>query len=133
MGVYFFFFVLIYLGIVVMAIGAYIAITGIRIPSHSQISGRVNQVIYTSLKERGLERIRSGQLHTSEERFLSVLDRLKDMLGSQGDLPEIGYDALFFHCRSENEANEKLRQINEVGLQCSIVQNKNDWQIKIDF
>ncbi|MCL4341191.1 MAG: hypothetical protein M1431_03740 [Candidatus Thermoplasmatota archaeon] len=133
MGVYFTLFILIELGIVVIAIGSYFLFTGVRTPSHRQISGQVNQVIYNSLKERGLERIKTGQLRTSEERLISVLDKLRDILGSQNDMPELGYDALFFHFRSETEAAGKLAEITERGLHGSLIQNKSEWQIKVDL
>jgi hypothetical protein len=83
--------------------------------------------------ERGTERIKTGQLRTTQERFVEVLDKLQDILGSQSDMPELGYDAIFFHCRSESEATTRLNQIEDKGLNGSIIQNKNDWQIKIDF
>ena len=133
LGFYFFFFVLDYLGGVVIAVGAYFMATGFRTPSHRQISGKVNQVIYSSLMERGTERIKTGQLRTTQERLVEVLDKLQDILGSQSDMPELGYDAIFFHCRSESEATTRLSQIEDKGLNGSLIQNKNDWQIKIEF
>ncbi len=132
MGAYFV-FILLELGVVVIAIGAYFVFTGVRTPSHRQISGQVNQVIYNSLKERGIERIKTGQLRTTEERLISVLDSLRDILGSQNEMPELGYDALFFHFRSEADATAKLSEIRDRGLQGSLVQNKNEWQIKVDL
>ncbi|MEM0157792.1 MAG: hypothetical protein QXN26_07040 [Thermoplasmataceae archaeon] len=133
LGFYFWFFVLVYLGGVVIAIGAYFIITGFRTPSHRQISGKVNQVIYDSLLERGSERIKTGQIKTTQERFVEVLDKLQDILGSQGDMPELGYDAIYFHCKSENEAASRLSQIADKGLKGSLTQNKSDWQIKVEF
>ncbi len=132
-GVFFFFFILFELGAVVSAVGVYFVLTGIRTPSHRQISGQVNNVIYSSLRERGIERIKTGQLRTTEEKLISVLDALRDILGSQNEMPELGYDALFFHFRSEAEAASKLSEIKKKGLQGTLIQNKNEWQIKIDL
>ena len=133
LGLYFLLFVFYALGAVVIVIGGYFVATGLRTPSHRQITGKVSQVIYASLRERGLERIKTGQLHATEQRFLSVLDKLQNLLALQSDLPEIGFDAIFFHCRTEKEANQRLVEISGLGLDCSLMQEKSDWQIKISL
>ena len=48
-------------------------------------------------------------------------------------MPELGYDSLFIHCQSEAEADRNLSYIRSAGLNASVIQNKRDWQIRIDF
>ena len=84
LGFYFFFFVLDYLGGVVIAVGAYFMATGFRTPSHRQISGKVNQVIYSSLMERGTDELSELMLLESDikkRRFELPEGEVKAMLG----------------------------------------------------
>ena len=46
------------------------SVTGIRTPSGRQISGKINNLVYANLRDRGIERIRRGTFHIGENDFL---------------------------------------------------------------
>ena len=133
LGIYLIIVNSLFIGTVALLFGGFMSVTGFTTPSGRQISGKINNLVYTSLRERGIERIRKGTFHVSEPDFLSSLEKIKDMFGKQAEMPELGYDSLFIHCQSEAEADRNLSYIRSAGLNASVIQNKRDWQIRIDF
>jgi hypothetical protein len=120
-------------GGVALVFGAFMSATGFTTPSGRQISGKINNLIYTNLRERGIDRIREGKMHVDEKSFVASLDRIRVILGNQAEMPELGFDSLFIHCQSEAEAEKNLSIIRSSGLSASVIQNKRDWQIKVEY
>ncbi|MEM0155795.1 MAG: hypothetical protein QW597_04240 [Thermoplasmataceae archaeon] len=120
-------------GGVALIFGAFMSATGFTTPSGRQISGKINSLIYKSLRERGIDRIREGKMHVDERSFIESLDRIRAILGNQSEMPELGFDSLFIHCQSEAEAERNLSIIRSSGLTASVIQNKRDWQIKVEY
>lgn len=116
-----------------LVFGALLSVTGFTTPSSRQISGKINTLVYSNLRDRGIDRIRNGKMHVDEQSFLTSLDKIRGVLGKQSEMPELGFDSLFLHCQSEAEAENNLSIIRSSGLEASVIQNKRDWQIKVEF
>lgn len=133
LGIYLIIINSLFIGAVALLFGGFMSVTGFTTPSGRQISGKINSLVYTNLRERGIDRIRKGTFHVSEDVFIASIDKIKDLFGKQAEMPEIGYDSLFLHCQSEAEAQKTLSSIASAGLNASVIQNKRDWQIKVEF
>jgi len=48
-------------------------------------------------------------------------------------MPQLGFDSLYLHFQKEFEAVETLQRLTELGVKASIVQDKSDWQVMIEF
>ena len=48
-------------------------------------------------------------------------------------MPQIGFDAIYLHFQRESDATETLQKLIELGIRASIVQDKSDWQVMIEF
>jgi outer membrane protein assembly factor BamD (BamD/ComL family) len=122
-----------YVAVVLIIVGGYFLYRGIRSPSDGQIAKRANSLIYNEIYKKGIDKIRSGTMNVTEEQFSSVMEKIAWIFGRQSLMPQIGFDAVYLHYQKESDAAENLERLQREGIKASIVQDKSDWQIMIEF
>ncbi|MHB8360215.1 MAG: hypothetical protein ACYDAO_00010 [Thermoplasmataceae archaeon] len=119
--------------IIIVIVGAYFLYKGIRSPSDRQIAKKTNSLIYTEILNKGLDKISKGAMNVSEDQFRSAMEKISWIFGGQSLMPQLGFDSLYLHFQKEFEAAEALQRLTDVGVKASIVQDKSDWQVMIEF
>ncbi|EQB66634.1 MAG: hypothetical protein AAE985_07320 [Thermoplasmataceae archaeon] len=133
LGVLFIFLRSYFVAVILIIVGGYFLYRGIRSPSDTQIAKRTNSLIYNEIYKKGIDKIRSGTMNVTEEQFNSVMEKIAWIFGRQSLMPQIGFDAVYLHFQKESEATENLERLQKDGIKASIVQDKSDWQIMIEF
>ena len=133
LGIIFIFLRSYYIAAILIIVGGYFLYRGVRSPSDGQIAKRANSLIYNEIYRKGIDKIRSGSMNVTEEQFNSVMEKIAWIFGRQSLMPQIGFDAVYLHFQKESEATENLERLQKDGVKASIVQDKSDWQIMIEF
>lgn len=94
---------------------------------------KIGKFTFKAIKEEGLKRITHGSFHISEESFSNAVDKIKDVLSEQQYVPEFGFDGMFLHYSSEEEANKVLEKIVSRGLKADTIIDRRSWVVKIEF
>ncbi|MGP6220679.1 hypothetical protein [Caldiplasma sukawensis] len=116
-----------------LIIGIYLTFEGIRIQTQSQLHRKVGNVIYKGLEEKGIEKIKKGELKVSEEEFMDDLSRLRSYILKQSNVPIIGFNSIYLNYGSESEAEKDAESIRNLGFECQVVNDKNNFSIKIEL
>lgn len=114
-----------------IAIGVAIASYSLFIPSERQISKKVQAGIVGGFLELGRHKIMDGKVKVDYEVFRSVVEKLAPIMAGLSSMPELGFDSIYLHFSQEHDAESALSEIHALSIEASIVQNKNNWSVKI--
>lgn len=117
--------------VLAIAIGLAIGLYSLFIPSERQISKKVQIGMVSGLLELGEHKIREGTVKVDYEVFKSAVEKLAPIIGRLSSMPELGFDSIYLHFYQEHDAEKALGEINALGIEASIIQNKNNWSVKI--
>ncbi|WP_061950635.1 hypothetical protein [Acidiplasma cupricumulans] len=61
------------------------------------------------------------------------MSKIKDIVSLQGKMPEFGLDAIYFDFNTQASAEKFSMAINSTGVKASVLQERTQWKVKIDF
>lgn len=105
----------------------------ISIPSEKQISRKVQKGIVGGFLELGKKKIDKGTVKIDYKNFQEIVEKLTPVLSGLSTMPELGFDSIYLHYASENEAESALKAIVQLSLGASVVQDKSEWAVKVDI
>ncbi|MHB1492406.1 MAG: hypothetical protein ACYCSG_03750 [Thermoplasmataceae archaeon] len=122
-----------FVAVVLLVIALFLLYRGLRSQSDRQIARKANSLIYEEIYKKGIDKITSGAMNVTKDQFDSVMEKISWIFGGQSLMPQIGFDAIYLHFQRESDATETLQRLIELGINASIVQDKSDWQVMIEF
>ncbi|MHB1812177.1 MAG: hypothetical protein ACYCPR_07165 [Thermoplasmataceae archaeon] len=94
---------------------------------------KIRKTAYEGIVQNGLQRIEKGTFHADREIFTKRMEIVKDILADQELMPKFGLDAVYFEYTSEEKARKVAEIINSRGLQTDIIQDRMNWEIKLEM
>ena len=94
---------------------------------------KIRKTAYDGIVENGIQRIEKGTFHADREVFTKKMELVKDILADQELMPKFGLDAVYLEYTSENKARKVAEIINSRGLQTDIIQDRMNWEIKLEM
>ncbi len=139
------------LGLIVLAVSAFAFLLGViflGIPlfivflvfmflfyrtSATRVNKKVSNITYDGIIDVGISKIKRGTFYIERDKFISVMEKISDIVSSQGSMPEFGIDALYLNFNTQSRAESIAKAINERGVKASSLQERANWKVKIDF
>ncbi len=131
-GAYAFYDGVLILGIPLILIALFLLIQYYR-SSTKHVNKKVSNITYDGIIETGESKIERGTFYIDRDKFLTVMEKIKDLIATQGHMPEFGLDAIYLNYRNQSRAEVVMNAINERGVKASLLQERSDWKVKIDF
>jgi len=94
---------------------------------------KIRKTAYDGIVENGIQRIEKGTFHADREVFTKKMELVKDILADQELMPKFGLDAVYLEYTSENKARKVAEIINGRGLKTDIIQDRMNWEIKLEM
>jgi flagellar biosynthesis component FlhA len=94
---------------------------------------RIRKTAYDGIVQNGLQRIEKGSFHADKEIFVKRMETVQDILADQELMPKFGLDAVYLEYTSEEKARKVAEIINSRGLKTDIIQDRMNWEIKLEM
>ena len=101
--------------------------------STARVNKKVSNITYDGIIETGISKIKRGTFYIERDKFISIMEKISDIVSSQGNMPEFGLDALYLNFNTQVRAESVAKAINERGVKASPLQERTNWKVKIDF
>ncbi len=101
--------------------------------SSRHVNKRVSSITYDGIIQTGLSKIDRGTFYIDKDKFMSVMEKINDLVSSQGTMPEFGLDAIYLMLGNQEKAELLVSKIKERGVEASAMQERTTWKIKIEF
>ncbi len=101
--------------------------------STARVNKKVSNITYDGIIHTGISKIKRGTFYINQDKFISTMEKISDIVSSQGNMPEFGIDALYLNFNTQARAESVAKAINERGVKASPLQERSTWKVKIDF
>ena len=101
--------------------------------SSMHVNKRVSSITYDGIVKTGVSKIEKGTFYVEKDKFIETMNKIGDLVSSQGTMPEFGIDALYIEFNRQDRAEKLSDLINERGVRASAAQERSMWKVKIDF
>ena len=101
--------------------------------SAMHVNKRVSSITYDGIVKTGVSKIEKGTFYVEKDKFIAIMNKIGDLISSQGSMPEFGIDALYIQFNRQDRAEKLADLINERGVKASAAQERFMWKVKIDF
>ena len=101
--------------------------------STARVNKKVSNITYNGIIETGISKIKRGTFYIDRDKFVSIMEKISDIVSSQGNMPEFGLDAIYLNFNTQSRAESVAKAINERGVKASPLQERVNWKVKIDF
>ena len=123
---------LLFLGIPLLII--FIVLMGLYYKTSSiHVNKKVSNITYDGIVKTGVSKIEKGTFYIEKDKFIEVMNKIGDLVSSQGSMPEFGIDALYIEFNGQERAEKLADLINQRGVKATAVQERSMWKVKIDF
>jgi hypothetical protein len=123
---------LLFLGIPLLII--FIVLMGLYYKTSSvHVNKKVSSITYDGIVKTGISKIEKGTFYIEKDKFIAVMNKIGDLVSSQGSMPEFGIDALYIEFNRQEKAEKLVDLISQRGVKASAVQERSMWKVKIDF
>ena len=117
----------------VLALGAFLLISGLRSKSVKTIKKKSDQSVFDGVINIGLEKIRRGDLTIDESTFSVLMNKLGKFIIDQREVPEFGFNSLYLKTNTEIEAEDLGGKIKNLGISCKVMQDRGKYYVMIEF
>ncbi len=131
-GAYAFYTGILFLGIPLIIVALFLLIQYYR-SSTKRVNKKVSNITYDGIIETGKSKIERGTFYIEKDKFLAAMEKIKDLITTQGYMPEFGLDAIYLNFRNQSRAEMVMKAINERGVKADLLQEMSDWKVKINF
>jgi flagellar biosynthesis component FlhA len=94
---------------------------------------KIRKTAYDGIVQNGLQRIEKGTFHADRDVFVKRMEAVQDILAEQQLMPKFGLDAVYLEYTSEEKARKVAEIINNRGLKTDIIQDRMNWEIKLEM
>ncbi|WP_393971190.1 hypothetical protein OXIME_001448 [Oxyplasma meridianum] len=94
---------------------------------------RIRKTAYDGIVQNGILRIEKGSFHADKDTFIKRMEKIQDILADQELMPKFGLDAIYLEYTSEEKARKIAEMINSRGLKTDIIQDRMNWEIKLEI
>ncbi len=101
--------------------------------SSLHVNKKVSSITYDGIIKTGISKIERGTFYVEKEKFLSTMNKINDLVSSQGSMPEFGLDAIYIDFKRQDTAEKLVELIEQRGVKAAAVQERSTWKVKIEF
>jgi hypothetical protein len=94
---------------------------------------KIRKTAYDGIVQNGIQRIEKGTFHADRDTFVKRMEAVQDILADQQLMPKFGLDAVYLEYTSEEKARKVAEIINSRGLKTDIIQDRMNWEIKLEM
>ena len=118
--------------IIAIIIAGYFIYQSLR-TSPTRVNRKISDITYNGIMDIAKTKYNNGTFHVNLDKFSEIVSKLKDIIVNSGKMPEFGIDSIFLVYFTQSSAENAYKEITKRGVKAHIMQEKNNWYVKIEF
>lgn len=117
----------------VFIIGIFLVATGARTKSVWTLRKKTDQSIFEGVMNIGEQKIKRGDLIIEKDKFVNMMNKIRKYIIEQEEVPEYGFNSIYLKYKNETEANNRFKELKNMGINCETMQDRGKFYVMIEF